>query len=361
MQGTLFQTTSGNNGIDLGSKLPPISITAEGLFDIPTPFGPLHFTNSMLYTLIVMAAIVIFFAVTTRRMKLVPRGAQNVAEFLVEFLLGLTEGTAGKRTGRRIFPLIATLFIFIIVANWSGLLPGVGTIGGCYTEETAQPTGSALIIKTAAPAALPSQQTGGTPASTAPAGGLPQPNCPAGSAFRPFLRAPNADLNTTLGMALLAVIIVQIAGVVSHGFGGYLKELLTPIPLAPLHIIGEISRVISLSFRLFGNIFGGEVLVTVMYVLLGSVFAGFGTVIFLGLELFFGFIQALLFSMLTLVYITIAVAGHGGGATGHADHELTPAEEGSAAALGEKVGARLSGRQVPGAKPAGNTERHMGG
>jgi F-type H+-transporting ATPase subunit a len=341
--------------MDLTPKLPKPTINAETLFDI----GPIHFTNSMLYALIVMAVLVIFFALATRRMSLVPRGAQNVAEALVEFMLGLCEGTAGKAVGRRILPLIATLFLFIITANWSGLLPGVGTIGGCYRVGEAAGTGaSAYVIKTAAPQALPSTQ-GEQPAAS---GGLPTPTgheCPAGTEFVPFLRAANADLNMTLAMALIAVITVQVAGIAAHGFGGYLKELFTPVFLAPIHIIGELARIISLSFRLFGNIFGGEVLVTVMYVLLGSVFVGFGTVIFLGLELLFGFIQALLFSILTLVFITTAVAGHGGGH--EAAHATTDEHTGEFEALGERVASRLAGSQTPGAGPAGSTSQHMGG
>ncbi|MDQ3928745.1 MAG: F0F1 ATP synthase subunit A [Chloroflexota bacterium] len=315
MLGILLQAKEGEGGIDISPKLPPISLRAEVLFDIQTPIGPIHFTNSMLYTLIVIAGLALFFALATRRMGVVPKGSQNFAEAIVEFLLGTTEGTAGRRVGRRIFPLIATLFLFIIVANWSGLLPGVGTIGGCYRlgegEEHAQVTN----VKTAAPsqeiALAPTRQE-----EHASAGGLPSPTgheCPEGTHFVPFLRAANADLNTTLGMAIIAVLVVQIAGIAAHGVGGYLKELVTPVFLAPIHIMGEISRVISLSFRLFGNIFGGEVLVTVMFVLLGSVFAGFGAFIFLGLEVLFGSIQALIFSILTLVFISNAVAGHGGG------------------------------------------------
>jgi F-type H+-transporting ATPase subunit a len=135
--------------------------------------------------------------------------------------------------------------------------------------------------------------------------------------------------------------------------GGYLKELVTPVFLAPIHIMGEISRIISLSFRLFGNIFGGEVLVTVMFVLLGSVFAGFGAFIFLGLEVLFGFIQALLFSILTLVFISSAVAGHGGGA-GHGDEEHG---HGGAAAHGDASGT------APETPPdqATETASHVGG
>jgi F-type H+-transporting ATPase subunit a len=270
--------------------LPPISIRPEPLFAVHLPWGDFTFTNSMLFTLVVIAGLTLFFLLATRRMSLVPRGAQNLAEALVEMLLGIVEGTAGRRVGRRIFPLIATLFLFILTANWAGLL-----------------------------------------------------------------RAANADLNTTLAMALLAVGVVQIAGIAAHGVGGYLKELTTPLLLAPIHIMGEISRVISLSFRLFGNIFGGEVLVTVMYVLLGSLFLGFGTFIFLGLELLFGLIQALIFSILTLVYIATAVGGH-------ADHGAEPhaAPHGSAEEMGMRIGAKLTGQPVPGTEPKSGTERHMG-
>jgi F-type H+-transporting ATPase subunit a len=143
----------------------------------------------------------------------------------------------------------------------------------------------------------------------------------------------------TLAMAILAVIVVQISGLLAHGVVGRLKEIASPPLLAPIHLIGEITPLVSLSFRLFGNVFGGEVLVTVMYVLLGSLFVGFGTFIFLGLELLFGFIQATIFSVLTLVYISNAVAGHGGGA-----HEEAHAPAGSMEALGEAAGAKLTGR-----------------
>ncbi|MGA7730587.1 MAG: F0F1 ATP synthase subunit A [Chloroflexia bacterium] len=357
------------------TKLPEISIKAEPLFDIPLPWGSLTVTNSMLQTVLVVLGISLFFFLATRRMRLVPKGSQNFAESIVELLLGITEGTAGKRVGRRIFPLIATLFIFILVANYSGLLPGVGTIGYCSAPHHETTTGGeehTLVtnVKTAAPALAQEQ-----PAE----GGLPRADCTykdeagvshSDGVFVPFLRAPNADLNMTLAMALLAVGIVQIAGIAAHGIGGYLKELTTPIFLAPIHIMGEISRVISLSFRLFGNIFGGEVLVTVMYALLGSVFIGFATFIFLGVELLFGLIQALIFSILTLVFISTAVAGHGDGhgAEGHGAHD---AEPGSVQAAGQHIGRVLSGQEslhagkkdgedVPGTEPKSGTERHLG-
>lgn len=370
--------------LDFGTKLPPISIKAETLFNL---FG-IAFTNSMLYTLIVIAGLTLFFWLATRRMKLVPTGAQNAAESIVELLLGITEGTAGRRVGRRIFPLIATLFIFILTANYAGLLPGVGTIGYCKAEQETVPGSEnalfierdhTLVAKQPGLAAPVLQAEGGSQSETEAKSGLPSDICktPGKEEFVPFLRAPNADLNTTLAMALLAVGVVQIAGIAAHGFGGYLKELTTPILLAPLHIIGEISRVISLSFRLFGNIFGGEVLVTVMYALLGSLFLGIGTFIFLGIELLFGLIQALIFSILTLVYISTAVAGHAGGhapaehAAPHAGGQVAP--DGSMEELGQEIAHKLTGQnradipetsktgaEVPGTEPKSGTERHMG-
>ena len=362
--------------MDFGTKLPPISIKAETLFDL----AGLAFTNSMLYTLIVIAILAVFSWLATRRMKLVPTGIQNFAEAIVELLLGITEGTAGRRVGRRIFPLIATLFIFILTANYAGLLPGVGTVGVCHAPAETKGAEQAIVIQKSAPQiatgpglAAPLLQEGepveGAQPSEEPKSGLPSDICKqeGKDEFIPFLRAPNADLNTTLAMALLAVGIVQIAGIAAHGFGGYLKELATPLALTPLHIIGEISRIISLSFRLFGNIFGGEVLVTVMYVLLGNLLLGFGTVIFLGVELLFGLIQALIFSILTLVYISTAVAGHAGGGPGHgADHSGGhQAPVGEMEELGHGIAQKLtgqdrSGEDVPGTEPKSGTERHMG-
>jgi F-type H+-transporting ATPase subunit a len=285
---------------------PKPSFAPEPLFQI----GPLHFTNSMLTGLLVMAGLVIFFALITRRMQLVPGRGQNLVEVLIEFVVGLVEGTVGKAIGRRILPLIATLFIFILVANYTGLIPGVGSIGTCAEEAAiVQTTGGQQSPETA-PAA------GGTTAgstTTEPTAANPTGPCAShpGTTFVPFFRAPNADLNMTLAMALIAVVVVQVLGVRAHGVGGYLKEFTTPVLLTPIHVVGEFSRIISLSARLFGNIFGGEVLLAVMYYLLGSVFVGFGVVIFLGLELLFGAIQALVFAFLTTVYISIAVAGHG--------------------------------------------------
>lgn len=287
-----------------------ISLPAETLLDL----GFLRITNSALTMLLVMAGLVLFFARATRKRALVPSGSQNVAEAIVEWLLQLVEGAAGKNLGRRIFPLIASLFIFIISANYAGLLPFVGTVG--VYERAAPAEAATKVVQVAS--------------SDGRAASAPAAAPEAEKVFVPFLRSPNADLNMTIAMALLAIGTVQYAGVAAHGVLGYLKGLATPIFLAPLHIIGEFSRIISLSARLFGNIFGGEVLVTVIYSLTKLVIP----VAFLGIELLFGFIQALIFSLLTMSYIMLAVAGHG-------DHGADHPEQGLGGATSAETGAHL--------------------
>lgn len=268
---------------------PHISLPAEKLFSI----GPVNVTNAMLTMFIVMAGLVLFFAYGARRLASnspnaayqTPRGAQNFVEFCVEALLNLVEGSAGRNLGRRMFPLIATIFIFILTANYAGLLPGVGTIGFC---EHAITTG------------------GGTEQAAS------GPGCPTGEVLVPFLRAPNADFNMTIAMALVAVVVVQFQAIKAHGAGAYLKELFLAPPIPLLHFIGEVARIISLSARLFGNVFGGEVLLVVIIALTVPLLGVLGLVpaVFYGLELFFGFIQALLFALLTLSYVAVASSGH---------------------------------------------------
>lgn len=287
-----------------GFKSPHVSLAAEKLYGSPI-------SNSMLTMFIVMIALVLFFVYANRRIAAggrdalyaAPRGAQNFAEFVIESLLNLVENTAGKKIGRMVFPLIATLFLFILTANYAGLLPGVGTIG--YYEH-AEGEHKVQIVTAAAPG--PDGRTVAAPVAAE-----------AGDILVPFLRAPNADLNMTIAMALVAVVTVQVLAIRSHGVGHYLKEFIAP-PIPFLHLIGEFSRIISLSARLFGNVFGGEVLLAVIVALTGPLVWGlFGTIpmLFYGLELFFGFIQALLFSLLTLIYITVATAGDGD----HMEHE----------------------------------------
>lgn len=287
---------------------PHVSLKAEKLFGT-------FLSNSMLTMFLVMLALVIFFIVAARKIAngnqtsayATPRGAQNFAEFVIESLLGLVENTAGKKTGRLIFPLIATLFIFVLSANYAGLLPGVGTIGYCEAPETPH-----AIVAPLTASLIPLDGAVLTTAAEAP---HTSPGCEShpGTVLVPFLRAPNADLNMTIAMALISIVTVQVLAVRAHGVGNYLKEFIAP-PIPLLHVVGEFSRIISLSARLFGNVFGGEVLLAVIIALTTPILfgvLGFIPMIFYGLELFFGFIQALLFSLLTLIYIAVATAGHG--------------------------------------------------
>jgi F-type H+-transporting ATPase subunit a len=222
--------------------------------------------------------------------------------------------TGGRSFGRRLFPLIGGVFIFIAVANYSGVLPGVGTIGFYHTEAsqeehteagTPEETESAVVEST----------TGHVDAEEVPE--------EEHAVLVPLFRAPNADLNMTLGLALVTFTTVQILGIRAHGVGGRIKHMADPPFLFPIELVSEFGRIISLSARLFGNVFAGEVLLAVMYALANAVKIAvvplLVPVIFIFLELLFGTIQALVFALLTAIYITMAAGDHGHDAA-HDDH-----------------------------------------
>ena len=270
-----------------------VSLAGEGILEI----AGFTITNSLLTTWIVMAVLLILAWAGTRNITLVPSGLQNLWEMILEFLLGLCLSTA-PAYARTIFPLFATLFIFIVTANWMALLPGVNSI-------TVQPPAAHAALSlgdlvptahAAAPEAAPAAAEEGHASPI------------------PLFRAANADMNTTLAMAVIAFIMIHASGIRIHGVLGYAKEIATPIFLTPVKVVIECFVPVSLSFRLFGNVFGGEMLLTVM---------GFPVVavLFMLLELLFGLIQAVIFSMLTLVFTALAVTvpeGHGDSA--HEEH-----------------------------------------
>jgi F-type H+-transporting ATPase subunit a len=207
--------------------------------------GPLEISEHIFSAWIVMAVLVIVSLLATRSMQIVPRGMQNFFEVVVEGLHGLIDQTAGPR-GKAFAPVVMTAFLFILAANWIGTMPFFGNIVG--------------------------------------------------------FKSPNSNLSITLSMAIIVFLLSQFFAIKTNGVGGYLKEFLVP---NPLHILTELSRPLSLSLRLFGNIYAGGVLVHTMLVI-----APFITFVFLGLELFVGAVQALIFTMLTLVFLTIAVTPH---------------------------------------------------
>jgi F-type H+-transporting ATPase subunit a len=274
-----------------------IELAAEELFKI----GPLSVTNSMFMMLVVMALILIVFIYIGRSMKMVPGRFQGMIELVVEFLAGLTEGSGGKSFGRKVFPLVSGLFVFILISNYTGLLPGVGTVGWekVVSEELDEGHASTAVM------ASGNSDGGQTLYTTAEEEGEH-------TVLVPFLRPPTADLNMTLALALVSFTAIQYYGIKSHGVVGRIKHMANPPFLFPIEVIGEFSRIVSLSARLFGNVFAGEALLGVMYAITAKI--GFLVipvlipVIFLFLELLFGTIQALVFGMLTLVYIAIASA-----------------------------------------------------
>lgn len=271
-----------------------VSLAGEGIFEI----AGFTITNSLFTTWVVMAVLLILAWAGTRRMTVVPSGLQNLWEMILEFLLGLCSSTA-PTYARTIFPLFATLFIFIITANWMGLLPGVNSITIQPPEAHATHSlGDLVPTAHAAPAeALPAAAEEGDHAAPIP-----------------LFRAANADMNTTLAMAVIAFIMIHASGIRIHGVLGYAKEIATPIFLTPVKVVIECFVPVSLSFRLFGNVFGGEMLLTVMAYPIVAV-------LFMLLELLFGMIQAIIFSMLTLVFTALAVTvpeGHGDAA--HDEH-----------------------------------------
>ena len=244
-----------------------VAIKAETLFHL----GPIAVTNSMVGTLIATGVLLWLAWSASRRNSVVPGRLQSVLEFPIEFLAGIVRAQTGSRW-RAILPPVLTIFLLVLVANYVGLLPGVGTIGVHVVEDGHE-------------------------------------------AVAPIIRPASADLNFTLALALVAFVLFVSWGIRANGVRGYLKETfvanppyMTPL-MTPIHIVSELSRIISLSMRLFGNVFAGEILLAVMLALTFAIVP----VAFLGLEMIFGAVQALVFALLTLTYITLATAGHGGG------------------------------------------------
>ena len=311
----------------LGAPLPHIQLAAEPvLADELLPGWKL--TNTMLATwlTIILLSVLAFFA--TRRMKEVPTGLQNLFEVLIDFFLNLAESVAGKEKSRRFFPLVMTIFIFIVASNWLGILPGFGTIGRFepaydvihHAEDKAEKKGQPVNLDTVKLAvfegegAVTVQGFGsvGDELTATDYKSIAEEERPRAGLLVPFLRSTNTDINTTLAIALVAMFMVHFWALRSLGVFGHVGKFINlkqgPIWMfvGILEAISEIARIISFTFRLFGNIFAGEVLLFAMAFLLPLI----GIMPFLGLELFVGLIQAFIFSMLTLVFAATATVAH---------------------------------------------------
>jgi F-type H+-transporting ATPase subunit a len=279
--------------LDNGVRLPVLDVTVFALaepvehglpqsaVELGRVFG-LPITNSMVVTWIVAAALIVFARAATRNMEQVPGGAQNLFEWLVQSLYALLESIIGSHLVQKTFWFFGTIFIFILAANWIGLIPGVGTIG--WGHQTAH----GFVID------------------------------------RPLLRGANADLNLTLAMALVffgcwivwAYQEVGVRGAVKELFGakgettGFMKPLLGAVFVAAglLEIVSILFRPVSLSFRLYGNVFAGENMLEAM----ARIVPRLGWLLpipFYFMELLVGLVQAMVFMLLTAVF-TLLICQH---------------------------------------------------
>lgn len=297
---------------------PHVSLSGEPIFSN----GPAWLTNSFLTTLIVDAILIALALVTRFTMKEVPSGIQNFAEWVVESLYGLAESVAGRNAGK-FFPWAGTIFLLVILSNWSGLIPGVGSIGFYHPVEPVpsetqpeQPAGNTTGFRWDSQLAM----AGGEMILAAPETAIQAAPAAAeteNEKFVPLFRAPSADLNMTFALALTTMIMVQVWGVRFLG-GSYFRKFFNAsgpngfmkgvsVYVGILELISEFARILSFGFRLFGNVFAGEIILATMAFL----FMFMLPVPFYALEVFIGFVQALVFTMLTLVFFHIATLSHG--------------------------------------------------
>ena len=244
-------------------------------------------TGSIIMSWIVMAVVIIPLTIAARRLKETPSGAQNVLEFAIEGLTSFAMGIGGPGA-KRFITFFLACFLFIAVSNWSGLIPGVGRV-----HE---------------------------------------------------FRAPTSDVNVTVGLALVAFVYFHYQGVRALGVGGYLGKFFattgaTPIDKAINHFVGvlefllELVKPITLAMRLFGNIYGGELALTVMT----TITLAYIPVALYGLELFVGLMQGIIFSVLVLVFTMLAMEGHH--EEGHDEHSPAAAGDGATAGAESRVAA----------------------
>ncbi len=246
-----------------------ISIKAEPLFHL----GSFVITNSYLLSLIVVGIFVSLAFYLKNQLSMIPGKVQSLFELIMDEILKLMDTILGSRSlSEKYFPIVATIFLFVLASNWLGLLPGAGSIGLKHEIEHHGEHEIVLI---------------------------------------PFLRAPSADLNFTIALAITVMVAIHFFAFTALGFkqhAGKFFTLKNPIYtfVGLLELVSEFVKIISFSFRLFGNIFAGEVLL----IIIGFLGPYFLPLPFLFMEVFVGFIQAFIFAMLTLVFIGMSVSSH---------------------------------------------------
>ncbi|MCU0493469.1 MAG: F0F1 ATP synthase subunit A [Chloroflexaceae bacterium] len=295
-------------GLGYATKSPSATVAAEPVFCLGGQHaGPercasgLPITDAMITTIIVDITLILLVIFATRNMQLVPRGLQNAMEAVIEALYNFAKGV-DRENVNKFFPYFASIFLFVLFSNLVSLIPFVGTVGVCVPEQQAS-------IAVAAPAAAEGTTPGffdGWPGS-----------CPKETKLVPFFRSPSTDLNNTFAWSLVMVVLIQVFGFQALGLG-YLTKFFNfkegPIMafVGFIELISEVVRIMAFALRLFGNIFAGKVIILVMTFL----FPFLLPLPFYGLELFVALIQAIIFGVLVLVFMSLATQAHGG----HDDH-----------------------------------------
>lgn len=258
--------------------------------DVLATIGPLPITNTLVNTILIDAVIIGSLILLQKNIKKIPGYFQNALEMIIEGFYNLTETIAGKNVNK-IFPWFFTFFIFILLSNWSGLLPGAESIGIRPAHE--EKTVTTLHEEEA------------TPADATEAHAKEEE-----SHLISLNRNLTSDLNATLALALISLIATHTLSIRSLGFKEYISRFISLNPIllfvGILEIISEFTKVISLSFRLFGNIFAGEVVLATI----SSLFAFIFPLPFMFLEIIVGLVQALVFSMLTMVFMSVLMTPH---------------------------------------------------
>jgi F-type H+-transporting ATPase subunit a len=294
---------------------PEITVAAEKLIETPIVgnflgLGPLYLVNTIPTLAVTLFLLIVIAFFTNRSLKksqnsdLVPRGIGNVMEAILEMLYNLTEGSAGTKWARAIFPWFATIMIYVLFANLLKLIPGFESIGLLHQVAKGHPISGMFL--------LPGEVENGY-------------------ILAPFFRGISVDLNFTASLAIIAVVMIQVIGFRAQGFG-YLSKFFNTrrmfqVPffgamdflVGLLELISELSKILSFAFRLFGNMFAGIVLVAIVAGLLGRI--SILPAMIMMFELFVGVIQAFVFGMLTMVFMAQATQGHGG-----EEHEETNSE-----------------------------------
>ena len=322
--------------IYLRFELPIVSVSAEKIPGL----GPI--TNAYITSLAVVIFILILTFLGTRNMKMVPSGLQNILEFIVEQLYTLTEGVAGSEWPKRFpmfFAIPATIFIYVLVSNWFGLIPGLAGFGVCAVHHAPGADHAVEATHTEEPEGEHAEDTSSSEDAHAEesSGFALGTTCDEGEDIVPFFRSPSADLNNTLMLALVTQVAAQVFGIIALTGSGYaskffvfdgVKKALEPgengerrslremgpdlamglinLFVGLLEFLSEFVKVIAFTFRLFGNIFAGEVMLTVLTFLVPLVL----TIPFLGFEVFVGLVQAFIFFILSVAFYRVAVTAH---------------------------------------------------